>query len=65
MYQIFDHKGDIPKKLNLTIFYNLGGGNNLCCDHLGFFGQANILSKVSSYLEVKMYQKFCPELSLK
>ena len=40
-------------------------GDNLCCDHLGFFGQANILSKASSYLEVKMYQKFCPQLSLK
>ena len=39
-------------------------GDNLCCDHLGFFRQANILSKVSLYLEVKMYQKFCPELSL-
>ena len=64
MYQIFDHKGDIPQKLILTIFLRFSG-DNLCCDHHGFFGQANILSKVSSYLQVIMYQKFCPELSLK
>ena len=52
------------KKVKFNYFLTFSG-DNLCCDQLGFFGQANILSKVSSYLEVKMYPKFCPELSLK